>query len=562
MKRANLARTVAVAVLAGAMVAASAAYAAPVKNMVTEKAISTAGSTTSPMDGGDTDVYGTKVVYNEMSSAGDYDVYLFDTVSGLSAPIASSEAEDRYPKIYGDYVAYTRNGSTIQLYRISTGKTKQIASSTVWNSAVDVYANKVVYSKYNKTTKSLDVYAYDIGTGSTKLLVTGKQSDGTYSNDAAIAIYGNNVIYLANSKDLRACSIKTGKTVSLGVQGLSMNRDPYQVRRNIPAIYQNTVTYVATASGFDHVFAYDLVTKVRTQVSQDATIHANPTIDGTRIVYESGSVADPQLMLYDIKAKATWTLNVNKAMQPSIWGDRLAWTDLRNAAVDYQYNDYTSWKNEDVYTGTLDTVRIAIAGPATIAYSAPATYAATVTNPDGSSVGNGTDLGFEVSADGINWTSLGTGPTASGSVTATLPATPSKRYVRFWYGGKSATPGNPGAVPTVSGVVTVKPKVSVGTPAAPASVKAKKSFTVTGTLKPKHASGSKPVRVYKYKWTSGKWKSYGYVKATASNYSGYSRYKVKMSLPSKGTWKLQAKAPADSLHADTWSSKYDKVKVK
>ena len=106
------------------------------------------------------------------------------------------------------------------------------------------------------------------------------------------------------------------------------------------------------------------------------------------------------------------------------------------------------------------------------------------------------------------------------------------------------------------------PKVSIGTPVAPKTMKKSKSYTVYGSLKPKHTSGTKPVRIYKYKKVSGKWKSYGYVKATASNYSTYTRYKVKMKLTSKGSWRMRAYAPADSKHAATWSSKYDNVTVK
>ena len=47
------------------------------------------------------------------------------------------------------------------------------------------------------------------------------------------------------------------------------------------------------------------------------------------------------------------------------------------------------------------------------------------------------------------------------------------------------------------------------------------------------------------------------MKAKAYNYKGYTRYKVKMKLTSKGKWRLKAYAPADSKHAATWAKKYD-----
>lgn len=107
------------------------------------------------------------------------------------------------------------------------------------------------------------------------------------------------------------------------------------------------------------------------------------------------------------------------------------------------------------------------------------------------------------------------------------------------------------------------PRAWVSKPVAPKTMKRSKSYLVTGSLKPVHAKGSFPVRIYKWKKTSsGKWKSYGYVKAKASNYKGYTRYSVKMKLTSKGKWRLQAQAPADSGHAKAMPSGYDYVTVK
>jgi len=70
------------------------------------------------------------------------------------------------------------------------------------------------------------------------------------------------------------------------------------------------------------------------------------------------------------------------------------------------------------------------------------------------------------------------------------------------------------------------------------------------------------VRIYTYKKVGKKWVNKGYVKAKAYNYKGYTRYKVKMKLTSKGQWRVRAFAPADSKHAATWSKNYDSVNVR
>ena len=102
------------------------------------------------------------------------------------------------------------------------------------------------------------------------------------------------------------------------------------------------------------------------------------------------------------------------------------------------------------------------------------------------------------------------------------------------YAYQMAIPNVPVVKPPV---VVAKPKVSLGAPVAPKTMKKSKSYTVYGSLKPKHTKGTKPVRIYKYKKVGSKWKSMGYVKATALNYGSNTRYKVKMKLTSKGKWR-------------------------
>jgi beta propeller repeat protein len=105
-------------------------------------------------------------------------------------------------------------------------------------------------------------------------------------------------------------------------------------------------------------------------------------------------------------------------------------------------------------------------------------------------------------------------------------------------------------------------RVTVGNPVAPRSVSAAKSCVVTATLQPRHTAGTFPVRIYKYRYVSGKWKGYGYVKARAADYSSYTKCSCKVRLPLAGKWRLRALAPADGVHRATWSRGYANVTVK
>lgn len=105
------------------------------------------------------------------------------------------------------------------------------------------------------------------------------------------------------------------------------------------------------------------------------------------------------------------------------------------------------------------------------------------------------------------------------------------------------------------------PKAAICTPHAPSTMSRSRYYTIYGYLKPRHASGGYPVRIYRYRYVSGHWKSYGFVNAKASNYSTYTRYSRSIKLPYRGKWKVRAYAPADSGHSAAWSSGSDYITV-
>jgi hypothetical protein len=166
-------------------------------------------------------------------------------------------------------------------------------------------------------------------------------------------------------------------------------------------------------------------------------------------------------------------------------------------------------------------------------------------------------VALQTSSDGRTWRTAGTfyGPDSQGCLyrSATLTRL---TYLRARF-------THPAHVTAYSGSKRVAVQPIVGSPHAPSRASHSKYYTVYGYLKPRHASGTFPVRIYKWKKTSsGKWKKYGYVKAKARNYKSYTKYSRKIRLPYKGKWRLRAYAPADSKHPKTWSSKHDYVTVK
>ncbi len=147
-----------------------------------------------------------------------------------------------------------------------------------------------------------------------------------------------------------------------------------------------------------------------------------------------------------------------------------------------------------------------------------------------------------------------TSPTGQFSFTVTPT---SKTYYRVRYAGE---PGEWAESVTTSCYAT--PRHYVSDPRAPKTMSRTKSYTVYGYLKPKHASGSKPVALKCYKRNrAGDYKYHHTVYAKVVDYSSYSKYTAKVKLPHSGRWRVRAYAAADSQHANDYSG-YDYITVK
>ena len=101
----------------------------------------------------------------------------------------------------------------------------------------------------------------------------------------------------------------------------------------------------------------------------------------------------------------------------------------------------------------------------------------------------------------------------------------------------------------------VLPRVSLASPSfGHKKLTYHKSYSVSGNLKPRHAVGSKQIKLRAYHFEGG---SYVYKRtytAKASNKSSYSVYKVSIKLPSHGKWRLRAYHAADATNAKTYSA--------
>lgn len=185
--------------------------------------------------------------------------------------------------------------------------------------------------------------------------------------------------------------------------------------------------------------------------------------------------------------------------------------------------------------------------PATVAYGGTARFSASLTAPDGTPA-RGRAVRLESSSDGVRWTA-NAAPVSSILGTYTATASPSQRT---WY--RLAFPGDTFDAPVAATSAIVTPRVYLPAPTVPTVAYRARTFTVAGSLRPRHTAGARSVRLLCSRYESGRWVLRATVYAVNADYSTYTRYTGRVTLPYRGTWRIVAYHPADGAHAATYAS--------
>ena len=105
---------------------------------------------------------------------------------------------------------------------------------------------------------------------------------------------------------------------------------------------------------------------------------------------------------------------------------------------------------------------------------------------------------------------------------------------------------------SISSVVRVAVRPVLGTPMAPSSVKAGRSFAVYGTLNPRFPAGQKTVEIKIYRYKKHRWVFTKRVSATNADSGGNTRYSAEVKLTTRGRCRFRAyAAPTATWAGDT-----------
>lgn len=206
----------------------------------------------------------------------------------------------------------------------------------------------------------------------------------------------------------------------------------------------------------------------------------------------------------------------------------------------------------DAYAQPLYTLSLAprsvlaLSAPSTCAYAGPATLSGTLRLATGAGLGS-RSVKLQYRRPGGGWVNLRTVTTRPDGTFATSVSPRKRTTYRVRYEGDAASAHSAGPA------VTVTPRAKLSVVSAPATARVASKFAASAYLRPRHASGSRPLRFQCYRWEGGRWVLKRSVSGKATNSGGASKVTAPIALPSKGRWRIRAVHAADSLNAKTLS---------
>ena len=534
--------------------------------------------------GGDADIYGDIVVHTDSRYryVGPEDpwtrtghIYLYDIASGLQRDLGLLPPKDyegesvRDPHIWGTKAAYVFAGTDgdcqVRLLDLVTGARVDITGRGGGGWCPAISEDWVVWLDED------DVFVCDVNT--TDAAADATRIRNHQRHEGPPSVWGDSVVFSARAEGSTETAIvhydiTSKQETTLTASGRAVD----------PVVWGDTVAYVDTRDGYPAVYSYDLVTQVETAVTSVAATHRGGLdIYEDKVVYADDRFGSLDVYCYDVTSgtETRLTSGSGDESEPKIWGSRVI------------YRAGAAWPELWLYDPGPEARVGTPQGPSKVGWGKRFSIAGDLepahprgTRPVFLHLWKRTAAGVEYGQRREEWTWYGVAQATATSATA-APSRSVYRTLDHAFGFRDFMdhdPANPTGLWRIRAYLTgdashapawspgylyvTVTDVIVGTPNAPERMRDDTKYTVHGILKPRHASGSKPVELYKYKrLANGYWDYRGHTHATVRNYGTYSRYSAKMTFSSPGRWRVRAYHPEDAGHRARYSDKYDYVTV-
>ncbi len=304
---------------------------------------------------------------------------------GNETQVTMGESDQTDPAIYADTIVWTDWSTTnrssdelivwsadIYMYNISLGEEVQITSNESVQIGPAIYEDRIVWTDLRNG--NADIYMYNITSGEETQL-----TDNEY-NQWYPAIHGDRVVWedtRNGNADIYMYNITTGEEIQI-TSNESLQIDP--------VIYGDIIAWTDTRnmnitedesemglqdllqSNVD-IYMYNLSSGEETQVTTNESWQEGPAIHGDRIVWTDMRNANltsddwmqwnVDIYMYNLTSGEETQVTTDESNQllPAIYGDRIVWEDYRNHAAsstDMNTTLVMQW-NSDIYTYNISS---------------------------------------------------------------------------------------------------------------------------------------------------------------------------------------------------------------
>jgi len=475
-----------------------------------------------------------RVVWQE-NFGGTYNIYTKKIGTDATSQLVSMDTGtyNIWPEVSGDRIVWY--GST-QLF------TKKIGADTTWTlvannspvtDSVKVSGDRIVWAANTGTANQIFTMKMGTDSGPVQLTTSGHQSSPVVSGDRIVWLgYVNGYWQVFTKK--------------IGVDASPVQLTTLPFDNGAAQISGDRIVWSDSAS---RVFTWKMgVNTTPTQLSSGAAI--DPRVSGDRVIWWESVAGTYQLIVEDVgSGDPPIQLTTAGGGISEVSGEYVTW--VTNVAG---YNQVFVAHALLPVKPAATTIKMTTTSKTSVVYGAATTLSGSLL-ANGKAVSGATII-LQKSTNGSTFSNLATGVTTTTGTYAFSVKQTNKTWYRVRFAGNANY--------LLSGPTTaiyLIPQAYATNAVAPTSTYHNKYFTVYSYLKPLHTAGTYPVRVYKWRYVSGVWKSYGYVTLRAYNYSTYTKCIRSIYLPYSGKWRLRIYAPADSYHAAAWSIGYRYVTV-
>ena len=245
--------------------------------------------------------------------------------------VTTGTAGSLNPVVSNGRIAYLQRGE-LYLYDVATGVTQKLATVSGNDTLEDMDGNYVVYAHRISPTDT-DLYGYDLSLSKEFTVASGAGRQTEPAISGSTVVWEDTSVDAGGDIDSATLSDGGGTPAASG----TTQRVVGSTSDTSPRVAGNWMVWVRiNGSGLGSVFAEDLTTATVVTVADAAGVdNVDADVDGNTVVYASGSLSQHDVWAFDLTTRVATQISSSTAdeRRPRISGTDVVWEDSRNQAL-------------------------------------------------------------------------------------------------------------------------------------------------------------------------------------------------------------------------------------